>query len=147
MTGVQTCALPISHRSGLRQDSGFDGEPWPLAHRFPSGRYLRRQCLKSFRQNSGIQRRSHFAVSHGSHSLSRSSYDLALHHAPASQRHHNFTMAQILFTCPTVSMKVQHWLDEDHVPENEYEGITCPACTRLHFINRRTGRLLGHDKE
>jgi hypothetical protein len=77
------------------------------------------------------------------------SADLALHHAPASQRHHNFTMAQILFTCPTVSMKVQHWLDEDHVPENEYEyeGITCPACTRLHFINRRTGRLLGHDKE
>jgi hypothetical protein len=40
--------------------------------------------------------------------------DLAPHHAPASQRHHNFTMAQILFTCPTVSMKVQHWLDEDH---------------------------------
>jgi len=29
--------------------------------------------LKSFRQNSGIQRRSHFGVSHGSHSLSRSS--------------------------------------------------------------------------
>jgi hypothetical protein len=58
-----------------------------------------------------------------------------------------FGMAQILFTCPTVSMKVQHWLDDDDVPESEYEGITCPACARLHFINRRTGRLLGHDKE
>src|ERR1039458_3441226 len=32
-----------AHRSGHRQDFGFDGEPRPLAHRFPSGRYLRRQ--------------------------------------------------------------------------------------------------------
>ena len=41
-------------------------------------------------------------------------------------------------------MKVQHWLDEDDdVPENEYEVITCLACTRLHFLNRKTGKLLG----
>jgi hypothetical protein len=75
------------------------------------------------------------------------SVDLAVHHGLAFQHRHIFRMAQILFTCPTVLMKVQHRLDEDDVPENEYEGITCPACTRLHFINRRTDRLLGHDEE
>src|ERR1017187_280481 len=32
-----------AHRSGHRQDSGFDGEPRPLAHGFPVGRCLRRQ--------------------------------------------------------------------------------------------------------
>jgi len=59
------------------------------------------------------------------------SADLALDHGLASQR-----------------LKVQHWLDEDDdVSENDYEGITCPACTRLHFLNRRTGKLLGHDDE
>ena len=42
-------------------------------------------------------------------------------------------------------MKVQHWLDVD-VPENEYEGIICAACTRLHFLDRKTGKLLGQDK-
>ena len=66
----------------------------------------------------------------------------------ASQRHHIFRMAHMLFTCPTTSMKVQHWLDEgEDAPENQYEGITCPACTRLRFLNRRTGELLGHDEE
>ena len=28
------------------------------------------------------------------------------------------------------------------ISENEYEGITCLACSRLHFINRKTGELL-----
>jgi hypothetical protein len=55
-------------------------------------------------------------------------------------------MAPFLFTCPTTSMKVQHWSDQnDDVRENEYEGIICPACTRLHFLNRKNGKLLGQD--
>src|SRR4029077_3873526 len=41
-------------------------------------------------------------------------------------------------------MKVQHLLDSDEDPSaNEYEAITCPACARIHLINRRTGKLLG----
>jgi integrase len=45
-------------------------------------------------------------------------------------------MAYFVFRCPTTSMNVQHWSDEDDdVPEHEYEGIICPACTRLHFLN------------
>jgi hypothetical protein len=42
-------------------------------------------------------------------------------------------------------MNVQHWRDDDDqdAPENLYEAISCPACTRLHFINRKTGKALG----
>jgi hypothetical protein len=55
-------------------------------------------------------------------------------------------MPPFLFTCPATSMNVQHWSDKDaDVRENEYEGIICPACTRLHFLNRKTGKLLGQD--
>jgi hypothetical protein len=44
--------------------------------------------------------------------------------------------------------EVQQWLHDDgDVPENEYEQITCPACTRLHFLNRKTRKLLGQDEE
>ena len=54
-------------------------------------------------------------------------------------------MAAYLFTCPATDMKVQHSLDEDEfVSEAEYEVVTCPACARLHFINRKTGKLLGY---
>jgi hypothetical protein len=57
-------------------------------------------------------------------------------------------MAVFIFTCPGTSMLVQHWLDEDDdVRENEYEGIICPACTKLHFLDRNTGKVLGQDKE
>jgi hypothetical protein len=45
-------------------------------------------------------------------------------------------------------MKVQHWLDGgEDTPDHEYETVVCKACTRLHFINRRTGRLLGQTEE
>jgi hypothetical protein len=57
-------------------------------------------------------------------------------------------VAHFLFTCPATSMKVQQWLDNDEdVPENQYEQITCPACTNLRFLNRKTGKLLGQDEE
>jgi hypothetical protein len=53
-------------------------------------------------------------------------------------------MGSVLFTCPATSMKVQHWLEGNgDVSETEYEVFTCPACARLHFINRKTGKLLG----
>jgi hypothetical protein len=57
-------------------------------------------------------------------------------------------MAAFIFTCPETSMLVQHWLDEDAaVQENEYEGLICPACTNLHFFNRKTGKLFGQKEE
>jgi hypothetical protein len=57
-------------------------------------------------------------------------------------------MAAFIFTCPETSMKVQHWLDDDDdSSDGEYEGITCSACTGLHFINRKTRKLFGQDDE
>jgi hypothetical protein len=56
-------------------------------------------------------------------------------------------MLSFIFNCPDTSMLVQHWLEEaDDVQETDYEGVICPACTRLHFFNRKTGKLLGQGK-
>ena len=56
-------------------------------------------------------------------------------------------MAAILFTCPTTQFKIQHWLDDnERASEDEYEGITCPGCARVHFVNRK-GRVLGSEEE
>lgn len=53
-------------------------------------------------------------------------------------------MARILSTCPVTTMKVQCELDQTGEPsDREYSQIPCQACARLHFINRKTGRLLG----
>jgi hypothetical protein len=40
---------------------------------------------------------------------------------------------------------VQHWLDKrDQARPNDHEMVVCPACAKIHFVNRQTGKLLGH---
>jgi hypothetical protein len=59
-------------------------------------------------------------------------------------------MANFVFTCPSTNLNVQHWRDDDDevvVLDNEYKGVMCKACTRLHWINRKTGKVLGEGGE
>jgi hypothetical protein len=52
-------------------------------------------------------------------------------------------MCAIIFTCPNANFTVQHWLPDDELAsDKDYEGITCPSCTRVHFVNR-AGKVLG----
>jgi hypothetical protein len=59
-------------------------------------------------------------------------------------------MAHILFRCPYTALNVQYSLSDDasqRDDESTYEAVTCPACSRLHFVNRSTGKLLGDHKK
>jgi hypothetical protein len=57
-------------------------------------------------------------------------------------------MPHFIFKCPSTGLNVQEWIDDEDGPsENEFEGVTCPACTRLHFLNRKTGKLLGEKED
>ena len=50
----------------------------------------------------------------------------------------------ILLKCPSTGMHVKHWLaDEPNENPNSYRQIACAACTRIHFVNAETGKLLG----
>jgi hypothetical protein len=55
----------------------------------------------------------------------------------------------IIFKCPRLGTNVQHWLPEtppeDEPSSNSYASVVCLACTRLHFIHKETGKLLGED--
>jgi hypothetical protein len=55
-------------------------------------------------------------------------------------------MGNVVFRCPRTGLNVQHWLVEEtgpDAPQCSYETVVCKACMRLHFINRRTGKVLG----
>ncbi len=55
-------------------------------------------------------------------------------------------MDNFVFKCPRTGMNVQHWLAETPAldePHCTYETLVCQACSRLHFINRSSGKLLG----
>ena len=57
-------------------------------------------------------------------------------------------MAKLIFRCVGTGMNVQVWLPEEAPTDraDSYESVNCPACTRLHLVNRITGKILG-DKE
>jgi hypothetical protein len=41
-------------------------------------------------------------------------------------------------------MNVQHWLEAPSSASSaSHESVVCVACTRLHFIDRKTRKLLG----
>ena len=55
-------------------------------------------------------------------------------------------MGNVVFRCPHTGMHVQHWMAEEvtgETPRGIYDTVVCNACARIHFINRRTGKLLG----
>jgi hypothetical protein len=59
-------------------------------------------------------------------------------------------MANLIFKCPRTGMNVQHWLADDAAADDShtsYETVHCQACSRLHFINRSNGKLLGADDD
>jgi hypothetical protein len=57
-------------------------------------------------------------------------------------------MAQLIFRCARTGLNVQVWLPDEAptVQADSYEVVTCPACARVHLVNKTTGKTLG-DKE
>jgi hypothetical protein len=44
----------------------------------------------------------------------------------------------------STGLNVQHWLvDAPDGAKEIYAPVLCQACSKLHFINNSTGRLLG----
>jgi len=79
-------------------------------------------------------------------SVLRAKFDRDQHQA-CGDAYFSIPMNNVVFRCPRTGLNVQHRLDESEPgdPNSTYEPVVCKACTRLHFINRSTGRLLGED--
>jgi hypothetical protein len=57
-------------------------------------------------------------------------------------------MENLVFRCTQTGTTVQVGLPDRASPEraDSYEAVTCPACARVHLINRKTGKMPG-DRE
>lgn len=51
----------------------------------------------------------------------------------------------LLFKCPISGLTVQGRIERTHEGEHaeHYQEVDCPGCGAAHFINRRTGKVLG----
>jgi hypothetical protein len=47
-------------------------------------------------------------------------------------------MASVLYRCPTTGKNVQAWFDDDSLDDESltYVSLRCPACARVHIVNR-----------
>jgi hypothetical protein len=58
-------------------------------------------------------------------------------------------MPGFIFRCPDTGLNVQGWAADDPTERDDdaYEPVTCVACTRIHAVNPKTGRVLGQNDE
>ena len=52
-------------------------------------------------------------------------------------------MAPFLFRCPNTGQNVQGWSTDEVTDEDDtYQSFQCIACTRVHLVNVKTGKVL-----
>ena len=57
-------------------------------------------------------------------------------------------MAAFLYRCPNTGNKVQGYNSKEVSDDpNTYESVTCLACGQVHFVNLKTGRVVGKDDD
>jgi hypothetical protein len=57
-------------------------------------------------------------------------------------------MAPFLYRCPNTGLDVQGFTVEQVRDDTEtFEAVTCTACSRVHLVNPKTGRVLGLEEE
>ncbi len=55
-------------------------------------------------------------------------------------------MALFVYRCPNTGLNVQGFTADDPTDEDvAYEIMTCTACTRVHIVHPKTGKVLGAD--
>jgi hypothetical protein len=69
--------------------------------------------------------------------------------ANSAEAYYRAGMAPFLYRCPSTGLNVQGFVANDPTESEAeiYEAITCTACTRLHFVNPKTGKVLGIGEE
>jgi len=57
-------------------------------------------------------------------------------------------MPAFLYRCPNTGLNVQCWVADDPTGENteRFEAVTCLACSRLHLVNPKTGKVADHTR-
>jgi hypothetical protein len=53
----------------------------------------------------------------------------------------------LLYRCPITGQTVQAWSAEEVDDDNLYDLLECLACMQGHFINLKTGKVLGEEDD
>ena len=69
----------------------------------------------------------------------------ALNCCSSGERSASAMVGPFIFRCPATGLNVQHVFD-DEAPETSderaYVGVRCLACSGIHLVSRKNGRLI-----
>ena len=72
----------------------------------------------------------------------RSFLELAMYQSRGPTHALPLDMADVLYRCATTGQNVQVWFADDVPDDSVYVSLRCPACARIHLVNRRGRTLL-----
>jgi hypothetical protein len=53
-----------------------------------------------------------------------------------------------LYRCPNTGQNLQGWSADEVTDEDDtYQSFRCMACTRVHLVNLKTGKVLGREED
>src|SRR5579864_1604276 len=55
------------------------------------------------------------------------------------------TVVRRFYSAPTTGLRVQGYLPGQVGEDESYESVKCTACSRVHLVNPKSGKVLGHD--
>lgn len=58
-------------------------------------------------------------------------------------------LTKLVFRCPNTGMNVQQLLEPQPLAgdNDSFAAIHCPACARIHLVNRKTMKLLAREND
>lgn len=56
-------------------------------------------------------------------------------------------MSPFLYRCPATGLNVQGFIAEDVDDSETFVAVTYHACSRVHLVDLKTGRVLGAEEE
>ena len=56
-------------------------------------------------------------------------------------------MRPVTFRCPITGLQGQGWLADNATEADAFVTVACTACLQAHFVNVRTGKVLGERDE
>ena len=51
-----------------------------------------------------------------------------------------------VYRCPIMGLNVQGFVADDPRRGDVYEALKCTACSWIHWVNPKTGKLLGEEE-
>jgi len=58
-------------------------------------------------------------------------------------------MPPFVYRCPNTALQVQGWFEDTDADNDKeiYQGENCPACSKIHFVDPKTGKILNFEEK